>query len=147
MRDVVLGFCKGEGIEVRGTGDGAIFPVTFKGESGPIGGLMRVDEVTGVIAVYTVFAKTVPSQRMTAVLELVARLNFGHVLGNLEIDVDSGALRFKTSLDVEGEEVTEGLVANCVYANIASFEQMLPALTAVIDAGEPVPQALQRIVT
>ena len=131
MRDVVLTFFKSEGIEVVKE-EGSVLHLAFTGETARFRGIASVDENISVLSFYSLCPVAVPKQHMTRALELVSRLNFGHMLGNLELDVDSGQIRFKTSLDVEGEELTEGLVANLVYANIASMEQMLPAIRAVI---------------
>ena len=149
MRDVVLGFCKSENIEIESTqGErGDVLNVAFAGETGRLSGVLHVDENIGVLTVYSLCPVRVTPPRTAAALELVARLNFGHMLGNLEIDVDSGLIRFKTSIDVEGEELTDGLVANCVYANIASMEQMLPAIRAVVVEEVDVRAALRTMVS
>lgn len=144
MRDVVMGFFRGEGIEVE-EAEGGHLLVTFAGENGRFPCSVRADEDTRVFAFYSLCPLEVPAERMPAALELVARLNWGHALGNLEIDPDTGALRFKTSLDVEDEDLTEGLVANAVYANVASLERMLPAITAVVVDGRGVREAMRAI--
>ncbi len=146
MRDVVLSFLASEHIDIESE-DHEHLHVAFSGESGRFQGLVRVDEDTGVLAFYALCPVEVPRERMAPALELMARLNYGHVLGNLELDVDTGLIRFKTSLDIEGEEPTEGLVANCVYANIASIEQMLPAIRAVCLENKDVHTALQTIIS
>ena len=143
MRDIVLGFLESEGIpfdEAEG-----ILRLAFSGENGRFTAYLRVNETTGVIVLYALSPVSAPPARLGAATELVARLNFGHTLGNLEPDVESGELRFKTSLDVEGEELTEGLVANLVYANIASLDQMLPALTACLVKGANPADAVRAI--
>jgi len=131
MRDVVLEFFRGENLTVV-TSDDGFMRITMPSERGPVSCALRADEGTGVVVFYSLCPIEVPAERMSAALELVARLNAGHVLGNLELDVDTGAIRFKTSIDVEGEALNEGLFANLVYANVASLEQMLPAITAVV---------------
>src|SRR5262245_41600965 len=113
MRDVVLAFFDSEQIEIESE-DHDVFHVAYRGESGRFRAIARIDEDTGVLAFCSLCPVEVPRERMAVALELVSRLNHGHVLGNLELDVDSGQIRFKTSLDVEGEELTEGLVANCI---------------------------------
>lgn len=135
MREIVRAFFQSEEIPVEDAEDGKVLRVAFEGENGRFLGLARVHEGTSVLAFYTLCPIEVPAERMADALELVARLNNGHVLGNLELDVDEGTLRFKTSVDVEGAELTEDLVANVVYANVASLDQMLPAITAVVVKG------------
>jgi hypothetical protein len=134
MRDTVLAFFASENIDVQSAQD-SVLRVSFQGENGRFQAFARVDESTGVFALYAVSPVSAPPARMSEACELVARLNFGHKLGNLELDVESGEIRMKTSIDVEGEELTEGLVANVVYANVASLDQMLPAIVACLTKG------------
>ncbi len=131
MREVVTAFFQGESIEAR-EGPPGTFAVSFSGDDGKYAAIVRVDEATEVLAVWTVLPLEVPRDKMNVVVERIARLNFGHVIGNLEIDVDSGVVRMKTSLDFGGEELTDGLVANCVWANVAAVEQMLPKIREVL---------------
>lgn len=145
MRDVVRAFFQSEEIAVEDAEEGKVLRVAFEGENGRFLGLVRVHEGTSVLAFYTLCPVEVPPERMTDALELVARLNNGHVLGNLELDVDDGTMRFKTSIDIEGAELTEDLVANVVYANVASLDQMLPAITAVVVKGTRPRDAVQAI--
>jgi hypothetical protein len=131
MRDVVTAFFQSESIEAREGPEGT-FAVSFSGDDSAYPATVRVDEATEVLAVWTVLPVEVPRDKIGAVLEAIARLNFGHVIGNLELDVDNGVVRMKTSLDFGGEELTDGLVANCVWANVAAVEQMLPKIREVL---------------
>jgi hypothetical protein len=144
MREIVMQFFEGEGIHVD-EAEGVVMRVTIPAESARYDCLLRADNETGVLVFYTHCPVQVPAERMHAALELVARLNFDHTLGNLEIDVETGRMRFKTSIDVEGETLTEGLIANLVYANVASLEQMLPAITSVVLKQQTPSDALQAL--
>lgn len=143
MRDVILEFLKSEQIEHEQAGE--ILRLSFSGENGRFHAFLRANEATGVVALYAMSPVTAPPSRLTDAYELVARLNYGHALGNLEIEPDTGELRFKTALDVEGEELTEGLLANLVYANVASLDQMLPAITACLVKGATPREAVKSI--
>jgi hypothetical protein len=132
MQDVVLRFFEGEGLVVEM--EDALIRVTIPAEAARYQCVARVDDTTGVFVFYTSCPLQVPRERMAAAAELVARLNFDHVLGSLDLDVDNGLLRLKNSIDVEGEELTEGLVANLVYGTVASLDQMMPAIRAVIES-------------
>jgi hypothetical protein len=143
VREAVLTFFRQEQIAVETAGD--VVRVAFAGENGRFLCFARIDEETGVLAFYSLCPVEVPPERMAAALELVARFNHGHLLGNLELDVDTGELRCKTSIDVEGETLTPGLVAHVVYANVATLDRALPAITAVVVKGTPVRDALKAL--
>jgi hypothetical protein len=145
MRDVLLAFFASENIDVETADDGRVMRVAFQGENGRFLGFVRAGDAAGVLALYTLCPIEVPADRMSDALELVARLNSTSVLGNLELDVDAGTMRYKTSIDVEGAELTEDLVANLVWSNVASLDRMLPAITAVVVKGARPRDAVQAI--
>lgn len=138
MRDLLLAFFESENIHVDVADDGRVLRVAFQGENGRFLGFVRAGDAAGVMALYTLCPIEVPPEKISDALELVARLNSTSVLGNLELDVDAGTLRYKTSIDVEGVDDTaalEEIVANLVWSNVASLDRMLPAIAAVIVKG------------
>lgn len=92
------------------------------------------------VAIYGVLPFAVGPERRAAALELIARINYGHVIGNFEMDLDDGELRFKTSLDFEGAELTLGLLRQLFASNVAVMSHYLPAILAVVLRGRD-PQA------
>ncbi|MCL5996332.1 MAG: YbjN domain-containing protein [Chloroflexi bacterium] len=87
---------------------------------------------------YSYCPETVPEDRRTAMAEFIARANYGLVLGNLELDFEDGELRFKTSIDVEGTELSPELIRPVLYANVLTMDQYTPAIMTVI-CGEATP--------
>ncbi len=49
-----------------------------------------------------------------AVAEFITRANFGIVIGNFEIDFSDGEIRYKTSIDVEGDRPSFALIKRLV---------------------------------
>lgn len=95
-------------------------------------------EAAQQVAVYGVLPVPVGPERRAAALELLARINFGQVVGNFELNLDDGEIRFKTSLDFEGGELTFPLLRQLFAANVAMMEHYLPAILAVVlRGGEP----------
>ncbi|MFC1573084.1 YbjN domain-containing protein [Candidatus Eisenbacteria bacterium] len=90
---------------------------------------------------YSIREKPVPEAARMQVAELLTRVNYGMAIGNFEIDLADGELRFKTSLDVSESEVgiTPEMVGHHVYFNVLVMDRYLPALESVI-AGEATPE-------
>lgn len=57
-----------------------------------------------------------------------ARANRGLPVGGFEVDLDDGGVWAKTSLDVEGDDLSDALVENLVGTNHALVERYLPGL-------------------
>jgi hypothetical protein len=96
------------------------------------------------VMVHGVFARRVPVRRRKEIAMLLTRANFGLVIGNFELDLDDGELRYKTSIDVEDAELTEALLDHLVLANVATMDRYLPAIEAVI-AGARADDAIREV--
>ena len=84
-----------------------------------------------------------------ALLELVARINYGLPLATFELDVDRGELRVRTGVDAEplahaSAEVIDAHVSASLYACAAALDLYLPAILRVLEHGEAPREALAR---
>lgn len=85
-----------------------------------------------------------------AIMELVARINFGLPIAALELDVASGELRMRTTVDAEPlSEASQATLDACVraafWACVSAMDLYLPAILRVIELGEPAADALARV--
>ena len=83
------------------------------------------------------FPAVVPDEHRAAVGEFCNRANFGLAIGNFELDVDGGEVRFRTSVDAEGLEPTPALVRNAVVANVLTMDRYVTGLLAVLNGTDP----------
>ena len=97
----------------------------------------QAHEERGQAAVYSVLPDKVPAERRAAVNELLARINYGLILGNFEIDLSDGEVRFKVSADFGGSEPSVALLKPLVATSLAQFDRWLPALRAVTGGEDP----------
>jgi hypothetical protein len=95
----------------------------------------KVREEEAQFIFYSVYPETVPSRKIGQVGEFLHRANLGLTLGNFELDWDDGEVRFKTSVDFEGMDLTPTLMYPVVYANVAQMEHYFGALSLVIAGG------------
>jgi hypothetical protein len=54
------------------------------------------------------------------------------IIGNFEMSYETGDLRYKTSIDVEGDRLTPALVKQLVYSNVAAMDFYLPSIMTTI---------------
>lgn len=98
-----------------------------------------VDESARIIVIYGVLRDPVPASRLQAVATAVGRLNSGMTLGNLELDTQTGRVRFKTSLALEGladahladAELMRGLLRPILVGNALTLGRCARALATV----------------
>jgi hypothetical protein len=54
------------------------------------------------------------------------------IIGNFEMDFEDGEIRYKTSIDVEGDSLSSALIKRLVYANVMMMDAYLPGIMSVI---------------
>ncbi len=74
----------------------------------------------------------VPLERRAAAMEFLTRANFGLRMGHFEFDLEDGEVRYKTSIDVEGDRLTPALVRRLVRPNLVTMDRYLPGLLRVV---------------
>lgn len=94
--------------------------------------LCIVDEDKGFVRFYSIAPVNVPEEYRGAVSEFLTRANYGLPLGNFEMDYRDGEVRFKTSIDVEGGELTSTMIENLLKSNLTTMDQYLPGLMQVL---------------
>ncbi|MGY6502405.1 MAG: YbjN domain-containing protein [Acidimicrobiales bacterium] len=92
-----------------------------------------VVEDLGQLVVYCVHPDRVDDPSRSLVGELATRANSRLTVGNLEIDLDEGQVRFRTGLAVGDSPVTEEMVKRVIYDNAASAVAYFPLVSAVVD--------------
>lgn len=117
--------------------DDGVFAMPVAGEAGAwVAYLDPLDDQQQLL-VYSVPDVDVPRARLADVALYLTRANFGLAIGNFEMDLDSGDIRFKTSVDVEGGVLTEAMVDHLVLANVVTTDRYLPGLRAVAQGADP----------
>ncbi len=94
---------------------------------------------------YSICPIKVPENKRSAICEYLARANYGLIIGNFELDLRDGEIRYKTSIDVEGENLTPALVKNLVYANLSTMDRYLPGIMGVIYGNLLPEQAISQV--
>ena len=88
------------------------------------------------------FPQKCPARKRAACAELLTRINFGMMVGCFEMEFDSGAIHFKTTLPFAPGSLDSEMLNNLVMFNLASMDRFLPAIMSVIYADMPPAKAL-----
>lgn len=105
----------------------------------------RVDEEKQIVLFYTVTDTKVAEAKRAEVAEFITRANYGMNIGNFEMDYSDGEVRYKSSVDMEGGELTTQLVDNLVNASVSTFNRYFPGLANVLFADMSPVDAIERI--
>lgn len=138
--EAMLGFFTSDDWNFNAMDDLPVLSMPFTGKNGKWMCYAQAREKQEQFVFYSVFPVNAPAERQAAVVEFITRANYGMIIGNFEFDYNDGEIRYKTSIDVEGAELTEALVRHMVYANVIILDRYLPGMMRVIYA-EADPQA------
>ncbi|WP_051463694.1 YbjN domain-containing protein [Leptolyngbya sp. PCC 6406] len=106
-----------------------------QGEKGQWNCYAKVREAAQQVVFYSVCSlQAAPEQRL-AVAEFITRANYGLIIGNFEMDWSDGEIRYKTSIDVEGDRLTPALIKRLVYANVMMMDTYFPGIQAILETG------------
>ncbi len=93
------------------------------------------DERAQILCVYAYCPNHVPEEHRLRVCEFLTRANYGLRVGNFEMDMDDGELRYKVSVDVEGGELTSKMVSYMMGYAVVRMDKYYPGLMALLYGG------------
>lgn len=111
----------------------------FKGRSGRLLCYADVEEEKGWLIFYSYLPVNAPPDKMQTIAEFITRANRGMRIGNFELDYEDGEIRYKTSIDIEGGELTNKMIHNLLQANLSTMDRYFPGIMELIyvDDKEP----------
>jgi len=84
----------------------------------------------------------VPEGRRPAVAELVVRLNRTLFLGHFDLEYDNGTVSYSTTMDLADGELTTGMLAALILANLSTVQNYFGAIMNVVFGGASAGEAL-----
>lgn len=95
------------------------------------------NEKTEVVSAFAYAPFEVPESRREEVAELFVRLNRKILLGNFDLDMNDGEIRFRSGMDVEGGELTQTMIENLIRVCIWSWEKHYETIMEVAFGDTP----------
>ncbi len=143
--DVLLDFLEIDGwvhkeIEYR-----RVLGLGIEGQNGRFDCYAVAREEEKQLTVYSIFPVKVPQPKRYTVAAFITMLNYGIIIGNFEMNFYDGEIRYKTSLDVDGDRLTPALIKHLVYTNVATLDKYLPGVMSIIYGNLSAEEAISRI--
>jgi hypothetical protein len=120
-----------EGFSTTQLPDRPALAFRFATEEHAFGAMAIARESAGQVMMYAYAPFVVPPSRREAVAAFLHRANYGLILGNFEMDLDDGEVRFKVSLDLEGLEPVRAALHNLLATSLITMDRYLVGLAAV----------------
>lgn len=83
------------------------------------GYLFRVQEHNNLLAVYGILPFLIPERHQSAAMLLITQINYDMLIGNLEMDINDGEIRYKNAIDVEAVGMDESTIDHLLQSVIA----------------------------
>ena len=110
----------GERIRIYLTGKSILLNATFV-----------IDDEAGVLMMLTRLPVFIPEERIDEVMRLITRINWRMTFGNYDLDIESRAVVFKSSVDLDGASDFYPVVDNLCHRNLHTIDQQSEALLQV----------------
>jgi hypothetical protein len=105
----------------------------FQGQNGTWNCYAKAREDQQQFVFYSICSILAPKPKRSKIAHFLTLANYGLLLGNFELDYNDGEIRYKTSIDVEGDQISPALIKRLVYTNIAMMDEYLPGIRAIIE--------------
>ena len=130
--DTIVQFFEQDGWSFSRIEEQPALQMGFQGDNGSWLCTAEAREEYGQFIFYSVCPVHAPEEKRLALAEFLTAVNYGLIIGNFEMDLDDGEIRYKTSIDVGGDELSVPLVKNAVYMNVLMMDRYLPGIMAVL---------------
>ncbi len=107
--------------------------------------LIRFLDNKQLLVVYSIFPFHVPESHRSDMIAVITHINYDLILGNLEMDLQDGELRFKTSIDIEVTGLNQQVLSYLLQSNFSIFSQLFDTLSSVIEKDQPAETISQAI--
>lgn len=142
----VMDFFADDGWDVA-ENQGGMLLTRVRGEHVAFHTVVIPDEERQRLTCYALAPGTVPPAHRLAVLDFATRANSGIAVGNFELDVRSGELRFKTGIDLHDVPPDVNLIRNLVYRTVFALDGTWLGIEAIVERGASVDEALALVGT
>lgn len=83
------------------------------------GYLFRIQEQNSLLAVYGILPFLIPESHQNAAMLLITQINYDTLIGNLEMDVNDGEIRYKNAIDIEAVGIDDNIIENLLQSVVA----------------------------
>ncbi|WP_367105181.1 YbjN domain-containing protein [uncultured Psychrobacter sp.] len=101
------------------------------------GYLFRVQESNALLAVYGILPFLIPESHQSAALLLITQINYDMLIGNLEMDVNDGEIRYKNAIDVEAVGIDDDIIEHLLQSVIAMTTVAYEVFSDLINTQDP----------
>jgi hypothetical protein len=104
----------------------------YRGERGTWVCFASVEEAPPRFLFVSSMGLNIPRPSRPAVMEYITRVNWGLPIGNFEMNLENGEVRFKTSIELSEIRLTLPMVRSLVYINVHTMDHYFPGVVSIL---------------
>ena len=143
--ETLRAFLEEDGWYPRQSETDTIFHVNYRGKSRRFRCEARLRVEAEKFIFYADAPGTVPEKKRMLVAEYIMLVNYGLRIGNMEMSMSKGYVRYKSSLDFKGAELTRTWIKNAIWAAVTTMDIYLPGLLVIVKDNKSAAEALAEI--
>lgn len=98
------------------------------------------------LILYVMFPDDIPESKRLAVAEYLTRANYGLPIGNFQLDMDDGELRFKVGVDITGSDLVPTMLSNMVFSVAQpTMDKFYPGIMAICYGDKSAEEAIAAV--
>lgn len=101
------------------------------------GYLFRVQEGSSLLAIYGILPFFIPESHQSTAMLLITQINYDMLIGNLELDVNDGEIRYKNAIDVEAVGIDDDIIEHLLQSVIAMTTVAYEIFSDLINTEDP----------
>lgn len=101
------------------------------------GYLFRAQEAEALLAVYGILPFLIPESHQSAAILLITQINYDMIVGNLEMDVNDGEIRYKNAIDVEVVGLDDDIIEHLLQSVVAMTTVAHEVFSDLINTSDP----------
>lgn len=101
------------------------------------GCLIRIQEDTQFVAMYGILPEQIPDTHRASAMLMMTQVNYGLMIGNVEMDLVDGEIRYKVAQDMEKVGVSEATVMPLFQSVIAMTHVVYRLVQDLLDEPNP----------
>lgn len=140
-----LQWLKSRGLELRHFDPSGSGHFVFDANGRAVDVIFRVRESQQQVVVRAQFPIKCAEEHRRELMEFLTRANWGTVIGNFELDLGDGEVRYKSSVDIEGTEFTPTVFGNLVASAAFTLTTYYDALEAVCSGRQSAVEAIAMV--
>lgn len=117
----------------------------INGKNGDFQCIVDLIEENSQFIFYSIYAANISKNKKYSILELLNALNNKQVIGNFEMGLENGEIRFKTNFVYHNLSLNQEYISELIMANIVTMDENLPNIISTMYGDENIKTIIEDI--